>query len=347
MSNQFKRKKMFYRLKKGFMCRALEKRNKEKPFDYEYAEDFTLEGETDTLLNNSYYFSAHCSDMSFFARLGKRVNEDETWFAIYMEGKLYSLKRESFPHGGSPLVVEKDGDKWTISFHGLLNEADEVSFNATFASVLAPIDFTSSMPPERMAGAIANEKWNKAFFGGLQNVSGQCHYEQEGTLEGRLILNGKATDFLLPCVRDHSFGKRDWNYMNNHVWLMAVSPSIQFNYSLVSYPVISALEVGNYRDGAGLHFLMRDDLDFQEINKGSVPEELSFTVLLDDRREIGVRAKTLAGISYHFKDGQYILHENIAEYQIGNLLCRGILEIGFNREHARIFNGKELSSIKR
>lgn len=41
---------MFYRLKKGLMCRALEKRNKEKPFDYSYAENFTLDGETDTLL---------------------------------------------------------------------------------------------------------------------------------------------------------------------------------------------------------------------------------------------------------------------------------------------------------
>ena len=63
---------MFYRLKKGLMCRALEKRNKEKPFDYSYAENFTLDGETDALLNNSYYFSAHS--------------------------------------GESPLIVEKDGD---------------------------------------------------------------------------------------------------------------------------------------------------------------------------------------------------------------------------------------------
>lgn len=36
---------MFYRLKKGLMCRALEKRNKEKPFDYSYAEGFTLDGD--------------------------------------------------------------------------------------------------------------------------------------------------------------------------------------------------------------------------------------------------------------------------------------------------------------
>ena len=338
---------MFYWLKKGLMCRALEKRNKEKPFDYKYAEEFTLDGETDTLLNNSYYFSAHSGEMSFFARLGKRVNEDETWFALYLDGKLYSLKQELFQKGKSPLIINKDGERWTISFQGLLNEDDQVDFKASFTAKQAPIDFTSHMPAGRMAGAIANEKWSKAFFDGLQNVSGQCHYEQEGILEGQLTLNGKTTDFSLPCVRDHSFGKRDWNYMNNHLWLMAVSPSCQFNYSLVSYPVISVLEVGNYRDEDGMHYLMQANLDFQQINKGSIPQELSFTIKLDNKQEIKVNAKFLAGVTYHFKNGQYILHENIAEFKINGQECRGILEIGFNSESGRYFNGRDLNGIKR
>jgi hypothetical protein len=338
---------MFYRLKKGLMCRALEKRNKEKPFDYSYAENFTLDGETDALLNNSYYFSAHSGEMSFFARLGKRVHEDETWFALYLEGKLYSLKQELFRSGGSPLIVEKDGEKWTLSFQGLLNEDDQVSFGATFTPKQAPIDFTSNMPPERMAGAIANEKWSREFFNGLQNVSGQCHYEQEGVLEGQLTLNGKTMDFSLPCVRDHSFGKRDWNYMNNHLWLMAVSSSGQFNYSMVSYPVITALEVGNYRNESGMHYMMQADLDFRQVGKGSIPQELSFTVLLDNQQAIKVQAEVLTGITYHFKNGQYILHENIAEFRIDGQTCRGILEIGFNSESKRFFNGRDLNGIKR
>ena len=49
---------MFFGLKKKIMSRAIAKRNKQYPFDYNYAEDFSLDGETDTLLNNSYYFSA-------------------------------------------------------------------------------------------------------------------------------------------------------------------------------------------------------------------------------------------------------------------------------------------------
>lgn len=338
---------MFYNLKKKIMSRAIDKRNRQNPFDYQFAENFSLDGVEDPLINNSYYFSAHDEKKSFFARLGKRVNADETWFVIYLDDNVYSLKQQLFPQGQSPVKVEKDGENWAVSYQGVLNDNDEITFQATFIAKHKPIDFTSDMPAERMATGIANEEWNKAFFEQLQNVSGQCHYEQEGVLEGQLTLNGKTVDFQLPCVRDHSFGKRDWNYMNNHLWLMAVSSDRQFNYSLVSYPVMSVLEVGNYRDEAGMHYLRQAGLDFHEINKGTIPQELSLNVLLDNGQKISVLAKKITGVTYHFQDGQYILHENIAEFVIDGNSCRGILEIGFNRDSSRYFNQRNLNSIKR
>lgn len=329
------------------MCRALDKRIEQQPFNYQFAENFSLTGKEDTLLNNSYYFSAHDEKMSFFARLGKRVNADETWFAIYLKGKLYSLRQESFPSGNSPVKVENIEGNWTVSYDGILNEDDKICFQASFVSSQKPIDFTSDMPTERMAIGIANEKWSKAFFKELQNVSGQCHYEQEGVLEGQMTLNGETKKFHLPCVRDHSFGKRDWNYMNNHLWLMAVSSTRQFNYSLVSYPVMSVLEVGNYRDENGLHCLLQADLDFHRINHGTVPKELSLKVRLDNGQTIHVQAKVLTGVTYRFQDGQYVLHENIAEFVVDGNVCRGILEIGFNSDKDRYFNQRNLSGIRR
>ena len=98
---------MFFNLKKKLMCRAIDKRNGQRPFDYQYAESFSLEGVDDPWINNSYYFSAHDGTMSVFTRLGRRVNTEETWFAVYWDGKLYSLKQEFFPQGQSPIVVEK------------------------------------------------------------------------------------------------------------------------------------------------------------------------------------------------------------------------------------------------
>ncbi|MBR1538825.1 MAG: hypothetical protein IJ636_04885 [Bacteroidales bacterium] len=325
----------------------MEKRNEQHPFDCQSAERFALEAAADPVVNNSYYFSAHDKTLSFYARLGKRSNLEETWFFLYLEGRTYSLKQEFFPAGGAPVRVENTGGKWTVSYEGILNETDQVRFRGTFIPSQQPIDFTTDMPAERMAVGIANERWNRAFFSELKTINGQCHYEQEGVLEGRLSLNGKEIDFRLPCVRDHSFGKRDWNQMNNHLWLMAVSSSVQFNYSLVSYPAISVLEVGNYRDGEGQHFLRQADLDFHQIGRGTIPGELSFHVKLDDLRALPVTARVLTGTSYRFQDGQYILHENIAEFVIDGNACRGILEIGFNHDDSRFFNQRDLRMIRR
>jgi hypothetical protein len=338
---------MFYRLKQAIMCKALERRNAQNPFDAQTADNYTLEGATDPLLNNSYYFSAHSDKMSVYVRLGRRVNRDESWFCIYLDGQVYSLQQEVFPSGASPLRVEREGEDWMVSFKGKLNENDEVDFRARFTPRYGLIDFTSHMPAVRMATGIANEKWSRAFFGELQNVSGQHHYEQEGVLEGQFTLNGQNVDFSLSCVRDHSYGKRDWNYMNNHLWLMAVSEDCQFNYSLVSYPVISALEVGNYRTESGMSYMLEANLDFHEVGKGTVPDNLAFSVRLDNGQTLPVEARKLAGVTYQFQDGEYILHENIAEFKLGGKLCRGILEIGFNRESGRFFNQRDLDKIKR
>lgn len=338
---------MLYNLKKFLMSKAIGKRNRQNPFDYRFAESFSIEGISDPMVNNSYYFSAHGEEMSLFARLGRRAGVDEAWFALFVGGELYSLKQETFPSGQSPVVVEKNGDRWGVSFHGLLNESDQVAFDATFVATQRPVDFTSDMPAERMAAGIANEKWSRAFFGELQNVSGQCHYEQEGVLEGQMALNGRTYPFQLPCVRDHSFGRRDWNYMNNHLWLMAVSPSLQFNYSMVSYPVMTVLEVGNCRDENGQRYLRRADLDLRQVSLGTVPRELSLNVDLDDGRRMHVLSKPLAGVTYHFQNGQYVLHENVAEFVIDGKNCRGIMEIGFNGDRSRYFNQKDLKNIKR
>lgn len=336
---------MFYPLKKAIMQRAIANRNAQKPFDYAAAEAYTLAGVQDPLINNSYYFSGHSNTMSVFCRLGRRVNQDETWFAVYYDGKMYSIKQESFAPDQSPLKVTKENDIWKVTFNGTLNDNDEAAFEATFQPSQKPIDFTSNMPAVRMATGVANEKWSRELFANLQNISGQTHYEQEGTLTGTLTLNGQTIAVDLPCVRDHSFGKRDWSYMNNHLWLMAVAPERQFNYSLVSYPVMSVLEVGNYRHGDKTNYLIKANLDFEKVAKGTVPEELELEVALDNGQTTRVKARFIAGVTYHFPG--YILHENIAEFTLDGNTCRGILEIGFNEDASRIFNQRDLTTIKR
>ena len=96
-----------------------------------------------------------------------------------------------------------------------------------------------------------------------------------------------------------------------------------------------------------MSYMLEANLDFHEVGKGVVPEKLAFSVRLDNGQTLPVEAKKLTGVTYRFQNGEYILHENIAEFKLGGKLCRGILEIGFNREAGRYFNHRDLNRIKR
>ncbi|MCR4879863.1 MAG: hypothetical protein K5906_02785 [Bacilli bacterium] len=339
---------MFTKLKKSIITKAIAKRNKNNSFDYIKAEEFSLKGVNDPLINNSYYFSAHNLEMSIFLRLGERINKDETWFVIFYKGKVYSLIKEEYEAHKGPIKIYKKDGVYFINFKGLLNEDDEVNFEATFTNRSEPLNFSSDMPASRMALGMANEKWKKSFFSSLDKIQGQTHYEQEGTLKGCFTLNKEKVEFSLPCVRDHSFGPREWNYMNNHLWLMAINEELQFNYSLVSYPVMGLLEVGNYHLlGDKQQYMLYVDNDLNVINQGLIPTSLSLYMYLEDKKKIKVDVKVIASISYHFEEGNYILHENIAEYNIDGHISRGILEIGFNKDEKRYFNARKLESYLR
>ena len=344
---------MFYKIKSKIISKSIDKRNKENAFNYLAAESFKICPEDDPIINNSYYFSAHEGELSIFLRLGIRSNIVETWFVILDKDDKYSLKQETFSDiSSSPLKVFLKDDVWNISFNGLLNHNDiediNVSFEASFVSNIKYIDFSSDMPSIRMAKAIAQEKWNKAFFNNLNNVSGQTHYEQVGRFNGHYIIRDKKKEFDLPCVRDHSFGKRDWNYMNNHLWLMGVSSQLdQFNYSLVSYPVISVLEVGNYLCQGQMNYLLSSDIDLSLLSKGQNLESIKLKVHLDNGQDIEVEAKVIDTTLYHFQNDDYTLIENIAIYHIGDKTLKGILEVGFNKDHQRLFNHKDIRKIKR
>ncbi len=125
---------MFFTLKKKLMCRAIEKRNRQHPFDYAAAENYTLAPDSDPLVNNSYYFSAHDEKMSLFARLGKRVHQDETWFALYLDGQLYSLKQELFP-----VVAREYGLPTIVNVKGatkVLKNGDHIVMNADKGTIM-------------------------------------------------------------------------------------------------------------------------------------------------------------------------------------------------------------------
>ncbi len=340
---------MLYMLKTLFM-KAIIKRKQATPLDYGMAEAYTLPKDADDTVNNSYYFSAHGEDgTSLYCRLGIRASFREVWF-FYKKGGTAYTHRQLIHKGDCPLSVERAEDGWRFTYRGILQDDEgngvEASFRGLFSSSEAPVDFFTDMPPVRTAKAMAGERWSRDFFREVQK-NNQVHYEQLGRLSGTLILGSEETALDLPCVRDHSFGTRRWEYMNNHLWLMAVNDTSQLNFSMVSYPAMTALEVGNFKPSeGGMRYLLSADYDRFAVAEGKMPEKLSLTLRQKGGGTLSVLCDCRYFTEYLFEGGAYRLLEGIAEFKIDGVSYRGILELGFNRDASRIFNGKDIRKLK-
>ncbi len=342
-----------FKIKRAFMKKILDKKKKNQPFNYEAAEAFSIDKDGDGSFNNSYYFSAHSAQksQSLYTRLGLRDDGSAEVWVFFNEGeKQYSLSQMLYTAETSPLKVYKKDEQWFFDFEGKLTDDNgkeiKAKLNCAFSSDKPAVDFFYHMPSKRMATAMAQDKWGKNYFSEVQK-NNSVHYEQEGLLTGKLTLGTKKIDVELPCLRDHSYGRRVWDYMNNHLWLAAVDTNFQLNFSMVSYPSISILEVGHLREGDGnVEFVTKAHYDRNLIVTGEIPHELQLELTINQHKKLNVNAELLSAKTYVFGDGAYTFYEGIANFTVNGQKKRGILEIGFNRDISRFMNGKNIKTIK-
>ncbi len=345
---------MFYTFKKMIIASNVDKKKANQPFDFEKGESFTLTGEEGYSINNSYYFSAHSyeKEESLYVRLGLRGDSSaEIWVFYEKEGRRYVCGENASTAEDSPLKVEREDGGWHFSYEGPLSDEEgnihQAEIECRFVSVKKAVDFFTDMPTCRTATAMSQDKWTKTFFEEVSK-NNQVHYEQEGILAGKVTIDGRENEIELNCVRDHSYGTRYWNYMNNHLWLMAVGNDYQLNFSMVSYPSMSILEVGNYREEEkDMQYMLKADWNREEAITGKVPGELNLKLRLDSKKTIDVNVRLLSETAYPFEEGEYVLHEGIAEFEVEGKKERGILEIGFNADGTRFYNGRKVKSLKK
>ena len=342
-----------FRLKKFLMTKIIGIKQKKQPFNYQEAENFIIPESEDGTFNNSYYFSAHCPDkqQSLYVRLGLRGdNSAEVWAFFCTKDKWFYHEKLLYTAQSSPLKVILDNGAWSFKFDGELTgqkgEKFNGSFDCSFSSNAKAVDFFHHMPASRVGTAMAQDKWTKEYFKGVQE-NNSVHYEQEGRLNGTVIIGEQTYPIDLPCLRDHSYGRRVWDYMNNHLWLGAVSNDCTLNFSMVSYPSMSILEEGHVRIKDGpTEFVTKISYDRNEIVTGEIPKQLTLNAQIDGKRTITITANLICAVPYVFENGAYTLIEGIAEYEVDKIKCRGILEIGFNKDKSRFMNGKKISEIR-
>ena len=331
-------------LKETLFRRILDKRKRKDPFDPISAELFETPADADELFNNSYYFSCHdMAGNSLLLRHGQRgTYSTEVWLAYkdaagnsYINAKqLYKNEKPS-----SAVKCIEPEKTWEFSFSGILvnmQTGEEISgvISALFDATGEIFEFGHHLDSGVMATAIAREKWSREFFSALQE-NNQVHYEQPGKATISITIGSKTTELLTPAMRDHSFGKRDWKYMNRHFWLMGLfEDGSHLNANMVSYPSVKRLETGYYVTDKTV-CVQEAKLEGDMPDSG-VPERFAYSAKLLDGRQLKVDCRR--ELVFEFKFGGYTIYEGIGSFEFDGKKGRGILEFGYNQDPVRVVN---------
>jgi hypothetical protein len=345
---------MIEMFKESLIAKVIDRQKKSNPFNEEYAESYQLPPDADKTQNNSYYFSCHdMKGTSLLFRLGKRGgNTDEVWFTYKdFSGNIFINSVQIFPCNENAASVKclETGKKWEFNFAGKLSKASpdanfsaisaEKEVDAVFKGVFtawSPIfEFSHHMDSKPLARALAREKWSKGFISSIRE-NHQIHYEQQGFVTGTLFIDRKAQAIDCAAMRDHSFGKRDWAYMDRHIWIMALMENGDaLNVNMVRYPAVNELQTGYFISGEKtlcVHSTTSmDDLECS----GRVPDKFQYEIKLADNRSLNAVCEKELEYKFPFDNGAYTIFEGIGKFNIEGIKGRGIIEFGFNGDSQR------------
>ena len=328
------------RLKEKLFCRILDKRKQRALFDPVSAELYQTPPHADEFHNNSYYFSCHDMDGSSLILRHAIRGTDTVWLAYKdAKGDAYINEKQIF-RGETPstsVKCAKPEKTWEFSFDGKLinirtGKECDAKIKGEFTASGRIFEFGHHLDSSVMAKAIAKEKWSKAFFNTLKE-NNQVHYEQPGKALISLKIDKNSKELTLPAMRDHSYGKRDWKYMNKHFWLMGLfEDGSHLNANMVSYPAVKRLETGYFVSDSTV--CVKEAKLLGAMPSSGVPEDLTYSAKLLDGREFKVSCKH--EMTFEFPFGGYTIYEGIGSFEYNGIKGRGILEFGYNDDPKRV-----------
>jgi len=354
-------------IKERIIVAGILKKRREQPLDIEEYERFTLPADAGPLMNNSYYFGGSSTDgESLIFRCAFRSHLSELFIMYTKNGRLLVSPEQQFTPDGCPVKVEcmEPGRLWHMTFVGDLRDEStgEIlpsGFDITFTARLPIFDSMHHSDPRTMARGFAAEKWNRKFFAeamssdmgmsssldrgdaeavkARQKQQEQHHCEQAGHFDGTITIAGETSVINLHATRDHSYGKRDWNYMNDHIWLMPITEKGEtLNLQLVNYPPVKRIFLGYSNIGSDRNWSMKDYkiLEYDH-NDGLGSDVIVLDCRFNDGRKYRVRAERKCNILTPFDGGNFYFQEGIADYDINGIKARGTIEYGFNRDRSR------------
>jgi ASC-1-like (ASCH) protein len=207
---------------------------------------FNDRGDRSTDFNDSFYFWGSSADSAFCVTTRLGFQDQSTvhpWLMFQLPGgHCWTLPpdTEFSPDSAKPIATAKSGsrlcytcaapmEKWRLEYEGELMNRDtgalcKASIDITFTGMLPLFQYQKDWDAWTTARAMSAQPWSLQFFRDLRREH-QTHYEQGGRMVGSVQVDGAkpydATDVF--AFRDHSFGKRNWTYMQRYVWFGTVS----------------------------------------------------------------------------------------------------------------------------
>ena len=350
---------MFYKLKKALIKSSLKKHKKNSDFDIEKADRYKLEGNEEPGVNDSHYFSFHSFNSleRIIYRSSRRSGSatNELWF-IYRDenGKIYLPVQDHFQQNEvhpCDVTCIKAGETIKIEYRGKVIQAVETSdkefvpdpkgkgtdcyMKAIFNAVSPVFEFSRDQDPEVLASCIAREKDMSNVKNAFKQVY-QIHYEQSGFSDIEITIEGKTK--VIPkmvTMRDHSYGKRDWNFFDRYIWSMILLENgemIQTGW--MQYPVIKELQsgchIGKDKSVSGFRNTTLDSMPCT----GTNADKIEFTCNYADKSINNIKGSLDFKVATHF-DGCFTVNIGVYKYDVNGLQGRGVCEFAYNTDKSR------------
>jgi len=346
-------------------------KRKKEPFSYIDADLFELPEGASSIINNSWFFGGDTMDgMSFKMRLGLRNNAPTEVFLIWIgkDGRYLATDKQVYGLDDCPIKVSNliPGRDWKVSFDGDVIDMNDGSRH----HCLMQFKYTARLPIHHplldgctrgMSESFAKEHWSRKFFKSLAGDTGlgetdksirQVHYEQTGRMDGTMVIDGgEPISFSMPGIRDRAFGKRDWNYMDCHMWLVAVTGKGEAtNLSIVSYPHAKRFFCGYSDINSDRNAALTDYkiISYDHCN-GKGPDSMTIDCSFANGRCYRITTERTHDLITPFDGGNFYFHESVGNFTFTEIpalgtspeegaetiKARGTIELGWNKDSSR------------
>ncbi len=215
------------------------------------------EGVQEANYNDSFVFQGSDNQGNvLLTRLGFRGGgkEAEVWMWGAFAGECYANDNRfvKLTSGDAPDAIAAAGlsyklvseGEWKLTYKGPLNGMP-ADVNLNWKADAAMYCSADHMDPKGTALAMAEMPWSREYFQRIRSEK-QIRIEQGGILTGTFKVDGNTYNVNMRGIRDHSWGKRDWTYLNRYLWtVLALEEGMEIAGIKVKYLAVSPVDYGD------------------------------------------------------------------------------------------------------